>query len=76
MVTGIDLIFLIVIFKIFPMLLSVLKLFLYEKKVMKKYVYNLFTVISFGAIHKGCLHIRRGGRSGKSGKMLTGGGRV
>ena len=76
MVTGIDLIFLIVIFKIFPMLLSLLKLFLYEKKVMKKCVYNLLTVISFGAIHKGCLHIRRGGGSGKSGKMLTGGGGV
>ena len=76
MVTGIDLIFLIVIFKIFPMLLSLLKLFLYEKKVMKKCVYNLLTVISFGAIHKGCLHIRGGGGSGKSEKMVTGGGGV
>ena len=25
---------------------------------MKKCVHNLLTVISFGAIHKGCLHIR------------------
>ena len=45
-----------------------------KKKVMKKCVHNLLTVISFGAIHKGCLHIRGGGGSGKSGKMLTGGG--
>ena len=43
---------------------------------MKKYVYNLLTVISFGAIHKGCLHIRGGGGSGKSEKMVTGGGGV
>ena len=46
-----------------------------KKKVMKKCVHNLLTVISFGAIHKGCLHIRGegGGGSCKSGKMLTGG---
>ena len=41
---------------------------------MKKCLHNLLTVISFGAIHKGCLHIRGGGESDKSGKMLTGGG--
>ena len=35
-----------------------------KKKVMKKCVYNPLTVISFGAIHKGCLHIRGGGAGG------------